>query len=38
MTEGKTDRVYIKTALLSLSGRYPEFITRDDKTKKKKLI
>lgn len=37
MTEGKTDRVYIKTALLSLSGRYPEFITRDDKTKKERI-
>lgn len=37
MTEGKTDRVYIKTALLSLSGRYPGFIIRDNKTKKEKI-
>lgn len=37
MTEGKTDRVYIKTALLSLAKNYPEFMVVDEATKKNKV-
>jgi len=37
MTEGKTDRVYIKSALLRLADRYPQFITTNENTKKKQV-